>query len=554
MVSRAHSVARSCGLFVCAFSAALGCEQSPPPGAEGAARTSGAPQAGDPTLPDELKPKAPPAASAGADRAQAAAPHPGPWFVVTSVAAAVYSEPRFDRERKIGYVRNGGKLPVRADAKASADCTKGWFEIVGGGFVCGNVGTTDLGHPGVKFALKAPNLDEVLPYVYARNAKNGTPLYRSVPSREQMLEYEPYLDTAKRNIDSDPQAAAEAAALQPASVTGDAGALVAGPALADGGLVPLAEPAPDKPWWQRDDIKDRLHEVKLEELTADADGILAKRMVVGFYVAVDKTFTWNGRTWYKTTKGLIAPSERFWQTAGYKFQGVELDGTNFKLPVGWVHGWRKSAPVYEIDAAGATLKTAGSIERMQAVQLTGRTQKLRGKDYHETKDGTWIRDIHVRVTSPGAPPADLLPTERWIEVNLSQQTLIAFEGTRPVYATLVSTGKESKIKEKDHRTPTGEWRIREKHVATTMDGDGTAAGDLPYSIEDVPYVMYFHNSYAAHGAFWHRNFGVRMSHGCVNLAPLDAKRLFFFVDPPLPEGWHGAWSTPAQPGSRIVVR
>ncbi len=50
-----------------------------------------------------------------------------------------------------------------------------------------------------------------------------------------------------------------------------------------------------------------------------------------------------------------------------------------------------------------------------------------------------------------------------------------------------------------------------------MDGDGKAASDLPYSIEDVPYVQYFEGSYALHGAFWHNNFGHEMSHGCVNL-------------------------------------
>ena len=86
-----------------------------------------------------------------------------------------------------------------------------------------------------------------------------------------------------------------------------------------------------------------------------------------------------------------------------------------------------------------------------------------------------------------------------------------------------------------------------------MDGDGTAAGDMPYSIEDVPFVMYFHRSYAVHGAFWHSNFGVQMSHGCVNLAPIDAKRLFFFLMPNLPRGWHGVWARGDHPGSRVVI-
>ncbi len=274
-------------------------------------------------------------------------------------------------------------------------------------------------------------------------------------------------------------------------------------------------------------------------------------MVAGFYVAVDKTFTWNGRTWYKTTKGLVTPADRFWQTAGFKFQGVEL-GSDYKLPIAWVYGGRKTAPSYTIDD-DQHLKPAEAIERFTAIQLTGREQEIHGIKYSETKAGTWVKNIHVRITRPGPPPSDLAPGERWVDVNLTEQTLVAYDGTTPKYATLISSGRHSKIKDKDHSTPTGQWRIREKHITTTMDGDGTAAGDLPYSIEDVPYVEYFFNSYALHGAFWHRNFGVEMSHGCVNLAPLDAKWLFFFTDPHLPQGWHGIWATKDQPGSRVVV-
>ena len=82
---------------------------------------------------------------------------------------------------------------------------------------------------------------------------------------------------------------------------------------------------------------------------------------------------------------------------------------------------------------------------------------------------------------------------------------------------------------------------------------GTAAGDLPYSIEDVPYVQFFHKAFALHGAFWHGNYGVQMSHGCVNLAPLDAKWLFFFTSPTMPAGFHGAWARPENSGTRIVI-
>jgi len=87
----------------------------------------------------------------------------------------------------------------------------------------------------------------------------------------------------------------------------------------------------------------------------------------------------------------------------------------------------------------------------------------------------------------------------------------------------------------------------------TMDGDGKAASDLPYSIEDVPYVQYFEGSYALHAAFWHNNFGHEMSHGCVNLSPLDAKKVFLWSEPHLPRGWHAVWATAEHRGTLVVV-
>jgi hypothetical protein len=531
-------------------------------------------QAGDPTLPEELQQ----AEAAGPEDAAAPdAPWEGPWFVVTKAAAAVYAEPKFDAKLKLGYVRSGGRVPVKDRPVSQHNCKAGWYQAVSGGYICGSLGTTDANHPLLKFTTRQPVLEQVLPYTYARNAKHGTPLYRSVPSREQMYAYEPYLPGARaeqRRQDGAARSEDDAAAARPAppsssraasaeagvtAARADVGAAASDPmgaALADAGVLALesdAGDAPESPWWQKEDPDDELHELKLDDLATDADDILVKRMVKGFYIAIDRTFRWNDRTWYKTTKGLVAPADRFWQVAGSKFRGVELDGSKYRLPIAWVYGGRKTAPTYELDADSGALKPARAIERFEAIQLTGEQQTVHGTKYWETQNGTFIKDAHVRVTRPGDAPTDLGPNERWLDVNLTEQTLVAFEGTRAVYATLVSTGKKSTIKEKDHRTPSGQWRIREKHVATTMDGDGTAAGDLPYSIEDVPYVMYFHRSYAIHGAFWHRNYGVMMSHGCINLAPLDAKHLFFFTEPTLPEGWHGVWASEQRPGSRVVV-
>lgn len=520
-----------------------------------------------PTLPNELKNPAP-IASEAAPEPEAPPPHPGPWFVVTKSSTGLYERTTFDKEAKFGYARNGERLPVQKDPVSKDNCSGGWYALVGGGFVCGNSGTIDEKSPDMKFVQKPPNLEDILPYKYARNAKNGTPLYRSIPSREQMYEYEPYLEGAKKQ-EKTKQAEAEAseASEKRAAIDVKTGATEApgpgtiavanrdtpaGEASEGDGDGEEAEAAPEVPWWQAEDAKDRLHEVTLEKLESDADGVLAKRMVSGFYVAIDKTFSWHGRTWYKTTKGLVTPADRFWQTKGSDFKGVEL-GTEYKLPMGWIIGVKKSTSTYRIDDAENTIKPETTLERFAPVQLSGETRNYRGTDYHQTREGLWVKSRFLRVTEPADLPEGLKPAERWIDVNLSHETLVAFEGETPKYATLISSGKKSSVKEKDHRTPTGTWRIYVKHLTDTMDGDGTAAGDLPYSIEDVPYVMYFHKSYALHGAFWHANYGVEMSHGCINLAPLDAKYLFFFATPTLVPGSHGAWATETRPGSLVQV-
>ena len=546
------------------FSAA--CNEAPPPGANDSARPPASVIPGKPHLPPGLKASPSAAASTAPEppRALSEFPkprddHKGPWFAVTSPAAGVYSEASFERSAKVGWIRSGGRLPVQGPAMSKKGCTPGWYEVVGGGFICGNYGTTNLETPDVKFATVAPNLSEALPYVYASNAKHGTPLYKTVPSREQMLRYEPYLEkkdepdggAEPRRADTPAQPIQTRPPTETASLPADAGLALLDPGMADAGIG--VEQKDDKPWWQQEDIKDRLHEMKLEHLEADSDDLLAKRMVKGFYVAIDRTFRWNDRTWYKTTKGLVTPADRFWQASASKFQGVVLDGAGTKLPIAWGYGGRKQVATYRIEGPDQTLANAKSIDRFTPIALTGKSQEIKKTSYLETTDGAWLKGAHVRVTEPGPPPSGLGPDERWIDVDLSSQTVVAFVGTTAVYASLVSSGKESKNKEKDHRTPTGEWRIREKHLTTTMDGDGSAAGDLPYSIEDVPYVMFFHKAYALHGAFWHGNYGIQMSHGCVNLAPLDAKWLFFFSNPSLASGFHGVWSRPEQSGTRIVI-
>ena len=106
--------------------------------------------------------------------------------------------------------------------------------------------------------------------------------------------------------------------------------------------------------------------------------------------------------------------------------------------------------------------------------------------------------------------------EKWIDVNLSTQTLVAYSGRTPVFRASVSTGTWR------YPTVVGTFRVYVKYVSTRMRGPG-------YDLPNVPYTMYFYRGYAIHGTYWHDNFGTPMSHGCVNLSISDARWLFYWA-------------------------
>ena len=104
-------------------------------------------------------------------------------------------------------------------------------------------------------------------------------------------------------------------------------------------------------------------------------------------------------------------------------------------------------------------------------------------------------------------------SQRWIEIDLSRQKLVAWEGNIPVYAVVISSGKASTP------TRTGTFAVQTKHRITRMSGDD-------YDVPDVPYTMYYDGGMAIHGAYWHNLFGNPVTHGCTNVAVNHAKWLF----------------------------
>ena len=112
---------------------------------------------------------------------------------------------------------------------------------------------------------------------------------------------------------------------------------------------------------------------------------------------------------------------------------------------------------------------------------------------------------------------------RWVDVNLTQQTLIAYQDSAPVLLAQIASGK------KGHETTVGVWPIYYRLPLQDMDGGGTGPKDPYYNLKDVPWIQYFHMSgEGLHGAYWHDMFGRPRSHGCVNLSIQNSNWLYLW--------------------------
>ncbi len=173
--------------------------------------------------------------------------------------------------------------------------------------------------------------------------------------------------------------------------------------------------------------------------------------------------------------------------------------------------------------------------------------------YEEENRGTFMgraiaSPTFIADSSAGSRVLGTTSEEKRIFVDLSTQTLRAYEGDKLVYTFPVSTGKW-------YDTPTGDFRIWIKLRYTRMEG---GSGNTYYNLPNVPYTMFFHNNqvsksrgFALHGAYWHNNFGHPMSHGCINMRPEDAAVIFDWAQPT--SMGHTTYETQSDPGTLITV-
>ena len=231
-----------------------------------------------------------------------------------------------------------------------------------------------------------------------------------------------------------------------------------------------------------------------------------------------------------------------------RFVGDRLgDDTALATPIAFV--WPRGGMLEAWTTAKST--GAGAVRQLAARVLVPILETATGKDGKPTAyrigDVEWMSPADLRVFTPSAPPPTLAPGERWIDVDLDNEILVAFEGDVAVYATMVSSGG------KDTPTETGVYRMWLKESEADMKG---LNGEDPYSVATVPWTQFFspEKGLALHTAYWHDGFGHARSHGCVNLAPRDARWLYYWSDPQVPPGWTMAAGVVEAPGSIVRIR
>lgn len=397
---------------------------------------------------------------------------------------------------RLGYLRAGALLhSTTTEPVGYEGCEDGWYELDTGGFVCQQRDILVFsGDRLPELRARQPDRDADMPYEYV-TVRRKTPLYKRIPKVDEVVAIPP------------------------------------GPE--DGG-VELSSP----------------EEPEMPATAAVIDNPLVLRILQpGFYVTLDRRFERDGETYWRTQQNGFVPATNLRRKDWSRFRGQALDGESWDLPVAVTR--REETTVYRLNPRGKLKPTRERLQNRSWLAVHSR-RRIDDTVYLLVGGERLVREAEVMVVEPTAPPEGLGEGDRWIDVDLERQIAVAYDWKRPRYVTLVSTGRtKTPSPEQSYLTPKGLHRIRGKHLTSTMDND--EPGEPPYSLEDVPYVMYFKGAYAFHSAFWHDRFGRPRSHGCINMAPYDAKWLFNWAGPDLPATWHGGMATEDNPGTWVHV-
>lgn len=417
----------------------------------------------------------------------------------------------------LGYIRMGTAVPLRSTSPVEGKgCERGFYAVEPRGYACLNPTTTlDLNDPYYR-ALQsvAPDKDAVWYYSYAFS--NGAPMYSRLPTAEQ---------TAREDQKFGPRGAFTQLAEWS---KGHEELIETDPIVAIG-------PVPEFFAGQK-----RL----VGSGTRNPKKLVWRVIPNGSMVAYARAFEANGRVFLLTPDLMLVPADRVRKLRRSTFHGVPLGG-DVALPLAWNRS-HDPKPLYRKKADGTLIAAEGVLAAKAFVPIAGESVVLGDQSYFQVRGqgDTFVLAEDVTVSRARTTlPKGVGPREKWIEAKILPGTLTAYEGDRPVMATLFSPGKGGvPVPGLDNNTyattATGFFPIEWKDHVATMSPDKKGEPTTLW-FTDVPHIQYLRAPLALHVAFWHEDFGNPKSAECVNVSPEDGRFLFNWTDPALPEGWGG---------------
>ena len=224
----------------------------------------------------------------------------------------------------------------------------------------------------------------------------------------------------------------------------------------------------------------------------------------------------QGEHWYMINLGEYVHSDDIVLTQQSTFRGVEITSQPDR-PFGWVVS-RNFTPSSE--PGGEADPRFGEMYRYDFFEVYDAVAADDERLWYSLGDGRWVEQGHVSLVDVTTRPEDVGADEYWVEVDLYEQTLAAYEGDTMVFATLISSGL------KWWPTREGLFQVWDRWQQTKMSG--AEGREDYYFVEDVPHTMYFDQTMeiALHGAYWHDRFGYKHSHGCVNMPVQDSEWVY----------------------------
>lgn len=332
-----------------------------------------------------------------------------------------------------------------------------------------------------------------------------------------------------------------------ASSTDDPGAICTFAAMMETpDLCPVAGPAPARAEYWRIGLLPRqpLPAIPLDPDLKKLDrwyAVVSKDRVLSSYASIDDALANRsqrqlgpGFVWISYIDVVERDDDLFLMTGDWKdyvrredvspkdyiagqFGGFTLAETPTR-PFGWIVEYQgiypSRTPGGKPDPKAPLYRGYDPVEVFDSQDVNGTTWFLVGVNQ-------WIEQKKVGLVFPTAELPEGVPVgDKWISVNLFEQTLAAYEGNRLVFATLTATGLPG------WWTRPGLFTIDYKFELDTMQGAFEADRADFYYVAEVPWVMYFDRARAIHGEYWHNTLGFKRSHGCVNIPVADAHWLF----------------------------